>query len=52
MNNYLKERPGVLTMNFVGFLRNDGKGFYRSQYTFETEKKKILAATQFEVKYF
>ena len=48
---YFQEESGVLSMAFVGILRDDMEGFYKIKYKVD-EEEKLSAATQFEVIYF
>ncbi|XP_069952147.1 aminopeptidase N [Cherax quadricarinatus] len=38
----------ILSMEFVGYLNDELRGFYRSTYTDEDGNKRLLASTQFE----
>ncbi|XP_018019808.1 puromycin-sensitive aminopeptidase-like protein, partial [Hyalella azteca] len=44
----VKDRKYVLSMNFEGYLNDQLKGFYRSQYTNKSGQKKMIATTQFQ----
>ncbi|XP_047740791.1 aminopeptidase N [Hyalella azteca] len=44
----VKDRKYVLSMNFEGYLNDQLKGFYRSQYTDKSGQKKMIATTQFQ----